>query len=158
MPNEQKIRSIVQDEIRRSSGGSRFGVQNVQYHTHNGIDSKPVFSPTITYVGKIPQVPIASFLQYFLPIGWSVELFGATGEYRITHNLNTTNYAVTLTPYTSSASSQDVMGWVSIDSPNYFSVYWYDSLSNDGRVDFFFQLTQFDNRTTSLSKYQLIET
>lgn len=37
--DEQKIRAIVQDEIRRNSGASRFGVQNIPFHNHNGVNS-----------------------------------------------------------------------------------------------------------------------
>lgn len=42
MPDEQKIRQIVQDEIRRSNNASRFGLSSLPYHTHNGTDSQKI--------------------------------------------------------------------------------------------------------------------
>lgn len=37
--NETDIRRIVQEELRRSNAGSRFGVANIPNHRHNGVDS-----------------------------------------------------------------------------------------------------------------------
>lgn len=44
MPNidENKIRQIVRDEIARNKGASRFDVQNIPFHDHNGINSPKV--------------------------------------------------------------------------------------------------------------------
>jgi hypothetical protein len=158
MPNEQRMRDITREEIRRASGADQYGLNQTTFHTHNNLDSPPIFLPTLTYVGKIPAVPVASGENYFLPQGWSVELFGASGEYRITHNLNTRDYAVVVQSFTSAAITQDTMPWVSIDSVNYFSVYWYDPTSADGRVPFFFQLTRFDNPAGSIPTYIRIQT
>jgi len=37
--DDQKIRKIVQDELRRSQGASRFNINTIPNHTHNGVDS-----------------------------------------------------------------------------------------------------------------------
>lgn len=40
--DEQRIRRIVQDEIRKNSGKSRFGLQTIPYHVHDGVDSQQI--------------------------------------------------------------------------------------------------------------------
>lgn len=40
--DEQVIRRIVREEIAKTSSSKRFDVQNIPYHTHNGIDSPRV--------------------------------------------------------------------------------------------------------------------
>ena len=37
--DENRIRQIVQEEIRRSDSAGRFGFKNIPHHTHNGVDS-----------------------------------------------------------------------------------------------------------------------
>lgn len=39
--NEQQIRKIVQDEIKRNQGRGRFGLQQTQLHAHTGTDGTP---------------------------------------------------------------------------------------------------------------------
>lgn len=67
------------------------GIQQVPFHTHNGIDS-PVISSTPTASYNIGYVTAAGAAGGFFPSGWTVSLI-AGGHYQITHNLGTTNYA-----------------------------------------------------------------
>lgn len=40
--NDQQIRKIVREEIQRANNSSRFRVQSIPEHTHNGIDSPKI--------------------------------------------------------------------------------------------------------------------
>lgn len=51
--DDKQVRKIVQEEIKRSSNASRFGVQNTTFHTHDGIDSKRIREIDLE---KIPAV------------------------------------------------------------------------------------------------------
>lgn len=45
--DENDVRRIVQDEMRRQSKSSRFGYQNTPLHTHNGKDAPQIPDPNI---------------------------------------------------------------------------------------------------------------
>ena len=45
--DENRIRQIVQDEMRRGDSGGRFGLKNIPNHTHNGVDSLPIKASSI---------------------------------------------------------------------------------------------------------------
>jgi hypothetical protein len=51
--NENQIRQIVQEELRRNESGSRFGVKSIPYHTHNGKDSVQIIENSIIPSGSI---------------------------------------------------------------------------------------------------------
>lgn len=40
--DEQKIRQIVQDELRRGTNGGRFGLNTIPFHTHDGVNSQKI--------------------------------------------------------------------------------------------------------------------
>lgn len=58
MPNEQKIRQIVQEELRKSNGASRFGINSIPNHTHNGVDSLQIKQENI-----IPSVSVSGSIE-----------------------------------------------------------------------------------------------
>lgn len=147
---------MIREEMKRESGLSQFGFNSVAFHTHNGVDSPPIVLPTLTFVGKIPAVPLASFQEYFLPAGWSVSFVNSDDGYHITHNLGSTSLGVVVTPYTS--ASVGYSPFVLIDSPNQFTVYFYDLTPSSTNSPFFFMVTQFDNPLGSFSPYSLIKT
>lgn len=55
--DDQKIRQIVQEELRRSSNGGRFGLNTIPFHTHNGTDSQKIKAeniiPSCSIVGSV---------------------------------------------------------------------------------------------------------
>ena len=63
--DDQKIRKIVQDEIRRSHGGSRFGINEIPFHTHDGVDSQRIKSenimPSVSVSGRITFARITDY-------------------------------------------------------------------------------------------------
>lgn len=52
--DENRIRQIIQEELRRSTGPSRFGFQNVPYHIHNKVDSPNLPPPSIVGFNALP--------------------------------------------------------------------------------------------------------
>lgn len=58
--DEQTIRRIVQDEVRRSQSGGRFGLQMPQNHAHTGIDG----SPQIKQESVIPSSSITGNITF----------------------------------------------------------------------------------------------
>lgn len=53
MTDEQKIRQIVRDEIRRSDSSSRFALKSIPNHTHNGTDSLAISEDNIILTKKL---------------------------------------------------------------------------------------------------------
>jgi hypothetical protein len=54
---EAKIRQIVQQELQRSNNAARFGVNNIPFHTHDGVNSPQVKAeniiPSVSVVGAV---------------------------------------------------------------------------------------------------------
>lgn len=51
--DESRIRQIVQDEMRRNESAGRFGVKNIPYHTHNGVDSQNIKADSVIPAASI---------------------------------------------------------------------------------------------------------
>ncbi len=55
--NEGTIRRIVQEEMKRSNGAGRFGINQVPFHTHDGVNSQKIKAeniiPSISVVGAV---------------------------------------------------------------------------------------------------------
>lgn len=152
--DDQKIRQIVRDELTRNNNGARFGVNNIPFHTHNGIDSPSIFSPTITYTGYIPSDGLVNQTPFvFLPTGWTVELQfpGTTDIYKVTHNLGTSFYSVVVNQVGPGGST--VVNQV-VAYDNYFEVAWFNG-GTFYQKDFFFTLTQVNNKRNALPTYTL---
>lgn len=141
--DENKIRQIIQEEIRRNSNQIRFGISavpQVRQSTTN-ISANP--SSVVTYVASLGAVAA------IIPTGWSYEVIG-TGDYLITHNLGTNLYSAVVSPLTS--------GSLPIASvtpgPNSISVTW-SRADGGGTVDTAYQLivSQINNRKLSYPKY-----
>lgn len=149
--DEQKIRKIVQDEIRRSQGASRFGINQIPYHTHDGIDSNPVFLPTITYTGYVPSDGLVTNSPFvFLPSGWTVEL-QVGNIYKITHNLNTDFY--TVMACMTGPEANDAFTPLTVCQSNFFEIAWSFNSTLTLTTDFQFTLVQVNNRRSSLTTY-----
>lgn len=114
------------DRYNKTAKLSQFGITPVPYHTHNGIDSPKLniissFSGTTTYAGSLN----ADASVVFLPSGWTatVGTGGGLGSYTITHNLGTTNYAVS---YTITVDLTITIGNISSVSANSFVIRFYN--------------------------------
>ena len=81
MPNEQKLRQIVQEEMRKSNSASRSGVNSISNHTHNGVDSLQIKQENI-----IPASSIVGTVS-----------FEVVGTYRINLNAFFTPKQITAT-------------------------------------------------------------
>lgn len=56
---ESTVRRIIQEELRRSQGGSRFGLNNIPNHIHNGIDA-----PKINQENIIPSIRASGSITF----------------------------------------------------------------------------------------------
>lgn len=80
--NEEKIRQMIQDELKRQS---TYGDPTILPHDHDGNNSPSILAPTFTYIGFVPYT-IDATLERALPKGWTITYFGS-GTYQINHNL-----------------------------------------------------------------------
>lgn len=157
MPNESQIRSIVQQELAKSNSKGQFGVNTMPKHTHNGVDSVSIFSPTITYTGFVPSTGDAFDPNYtiILPSGWSLEKV-STGIYNILHNLDTNLYTVTVCNASGEPLSFNEVIPIVIVAQNLFRVHWWDVNSLVfADANFYFQLVQPNNKRNALPTYTL---
>lgn len=67
--DNDKIKKMVQDEVRRQMSSSRFGMQNVPFHTHNGIDS-----PNIKADNVIPSVSVSGRITFAQATDYTLNL------------------------------------------------------------------------------------
>lgn len=56
---EAQIRKIVQEELRRSQGGSRFGLNTIPFHTHDGVNSQRIRAENV-----VPSVNTAGAITF----------------------------------------------------------------------------------------------
>ncbi len=63
--DEQKIRQIVQQELQRSNNASRFAVNSIPQHTHDGINSPKIKAkniiPSVSVSGRVTFAQIAEY-------------------------------------------------------------------------------------------------
>jgi hypothetical protein len=141
---DKSIKNLLK-MVQRGAAASRFNVQSIPYHVHNGVDAPQVFSPTLTYVGRVPYDLTEPGLEYILPVGWTIINHGGN-YYEVVHNLDTFSYVVVVTPYQSLNNySVGVVG----QFKNSFGVQWNSSTSWN------FHLTQIDNKRTSSPLYDV---
>jgi len=57
--DEQKIRKIVQDELKRSNGAGRFGINQIPFHTHDGTNSQQIKAENI-----VPSVSVSGNISF----------------------------------------------------------------------------------------------
>lgn len=57
--DEQRIRQIVQDELRRGNNGGRFGLNTIPFHTHDGVNSQKIKAENI-----IPSTSISGSITF----------------------------------------------------------------------------------------------
>ena len=143
----------IQAGIQKASAANRFQLTSSQRHTHNDIDSPYVFQPILTYIGLILingtiAAPAAGAYPGTLPTGWTVNHAG-TGDYILTHNLNTTFYACVASPLgTTTAVSLAV-------STTQVEFAWFDTATQAlTDTPFMFILTTINNKKTKLPTYQ----
>jgi hypothetical protein len=86
--DENKIRRIVQQEIARSNSGSRFKINSIPNHSHNGVDSLQIKEENV-----IPSTSITGFVSFAQATTYTINLNAsftpkqlqvngiATGEY-----------------------------------------------------------------------------
>lgn len=130
----------------------QFGFQDIAFHTHNGVDSPSIFSPTITYTGFVPSTgDVYTEPDFvFLPSGWKVEVDG-NAIYTITHNLGTSFYSVMATQ-TGPDTLTRIPSTVCFD--NSFTIAWINGATISYQ-DFHFTLTQVNNKRNALPTYTL---
>lgn len=133
--------------MRVDQGRNTYAVNNVPFHTHNGVDSPAAFSPYNVYVGLIQE----DSFPLILPVGWTVDHI-STGVYNINHNLGTELYVMTVAPILSIT-----LPVASVNpTVNFTQVSWFnaDSLS-PGFVDTTFQfiLAQVNNGVQNIPIY-----
>lgn len=68
--NEQQIRQIIQDEMRKQNGRTRFGLQQTQFHAHTGNDGTPQLReeniiPSLSASGSITMASEAIYTLQF---------------------------------------------------------------------------------------------
>ena len=145
--DEQKIRSIVQQELQANRSGARFGLTPIQRHIHNNTDSPFAFQPILTYTGVI----IYDGTVGSLPKGWTC-VRNAVGAYSITHNLGSDSNYVVMTQELQSLNT--VLTSVVSPFALQFDVTWWDiSTAAAGDTSFMFTVTVANNRSTQIPVY-----
>lgn len=145
MPNEQQIRQIIREEIQAQDIRSRFGLQSIPYHTHDGTDAPFAWAPYQSYIGFVPSDgDINSILGSFLPQGWNLSTSG-TGVYTIVHNLGTNLYAFVADA--SQSTNEKVAPVVAPDAVgNQLTISWFRCTDGTGQnTSFTFILTSIGN-------------
>lgn len=69
MPNDQRIRQIVREELQRSNNSSRFQLNTIPNHIHNGKDS-----PQIKAENIIPSTSITGFVSFAQVTTYTINL------------------------------------------------------------------------------------
>lgn len=70
--DENRIRAIVQEEIRRSDSAGRFGLKSIPHHTHNGVDSLPIQANDVVPSASVTgSVTLSSVRQYTVQLNAS---------------------------------------------------------------------------------------
>jgi hypothetical protein len=126
------LKKTIQKSIDLSQQQAGYGFSLIPYHTHDGVNSPKLPTPpaaaTTTYGGYIKTSSV-------LPTGWSVTN-PSTGNYTVTHSLNSTSYAVSCTPF-----GLGRLRLVSIDA-NSFQINYRDAAMADANIDWSFVLTK----------------
>lgn len=147
---KQDIEKMIRAEIRRNENRSQFSLQNSVLHTHNGLDSKPIFSPTIPYAGHVAyEDTFTGSGQFFLPVGWTATQ-QSTGSYLITHNLGTLLYS-----FVASATQSTNEKVFPVVNPfdDAVEVNWFDINGAFTDTSFNFVLVQVNNKKSPLIQY-----
>lgn len=116
-----QVQQMIQQAIQAYAQQQQYGVAQVPFHDHNGINSPTVKSPITSYMG---QISIGGGPGPIFPKGWTCKET-AFGQYTITHNLGYQD-----NNYTIFASSVDTVANYIITnatSPNYeneFIIQW----------------------------------
>ena len=108
----QQIESLIDQKIAASQVRGQFGVSATSQHTHNNIDSLNIARQPFAVTGQ----GLNGLVMYAgacdsggnkltpFPVGWSV-VKNSTGDFTITHNLNTKSYVVFFNAIASSTGS-----------------------------------------------------
>ncbi len=155
MPNDQKIRQIVQEEIRKNNNSSRFNVNPISQIKLNNLNVSASPASVITYIGFIPyDGGTDPTLKYLLPNGWTVT-HPSDGNYLITHNLGTQLYSIVITP--AQSTNQPVFPFVdpfsnSVDI-SFIETFGVSPSFQD--TSFNFVLVQINNKVAAFPKYDI---
>lgn len=146
--DDQKIKNIVQQELRQWDSANRFRINSMNRHIHNNVDSPFVFLPYSIYTGCVPYlyditpgVNEANGLRIILPQDWSVyqayesvqftatPLTGATSGTltKVWDNVRATGYSLFIT---FSISGNQFTTPVTVTNGS-ASVTWTDALPGD---------------------------
>ncbi len=99
------IEQIAKETFNSMLHDTQYKVGPVPYHTHNGVDSFLITtSSTPAYSIAYPGIVGSGGTSVLLPTGWT-SAKQATGDYLITHNLGTTDYAVSSIIWNSSQAT-----------------------------------------------------
>ena len=147
-----KIQQLVERVVRHQDSKLQFGLNPIQRHIHNGIDSLPAFEPTRIYSGFVPSDAdmtgsTSGGFQY-LPAGWTVELNG--GGYLITHNLGSDKYAVMISMLGISALFYFP---ATLCRENNLSVVFFNTAGSIQPMDFNFELVHINNKNLDFPLY-----
>lgn len=147
----EDLNKQIKKGISQSRSQSGFGVSLVPNHTHNGVDSPVLYSPTTTYIGFVPSDgDIGGTLEVILPVGWSIEYSG-TGEYIVHHNLGSGLYSCVAT---ATQSTDVVVECVISPFANEVDFFWFNGgAATPQDTSFSFILVQINNKRQAFPKY-----
>lgn len=131
--DEQDIQGTVRQEMANGANSSRFGMSSTGFHTHDGTNSPSIFLQTINFVGRLE----ANGAIDFAPRDWKVTKVG-TGDYKITHNLNTKLSIAIGTTHNQLVSQVTAL-------PNSFEIVWRTTGGAATDTQFNFMLTAVVN-------------
>lgn len=96
------MKNDIKNEIQRSATQAQYGVVPIPFHKHTGNDSPKISYNSLTDLPTSSQTSYGGYIEangtvgggFPLPTGWT-SVKNSTGDYTITHNLNTGDYVVT---------------------------------------------------------------
>lgn len=151
MPDEQRIRQIVQDEIRAQGNRDTFSGFQTTRHIHNGVDAPYVYDSNALFAGVI----ITSEFPALLPKGWTITKV-ATGTCDVTHNLGEVNQIVWVASAIG-AGGATLPVPIIVGDKNRIEFAWFDANAAAAPIDttFFFIGLQVNNKDYTPNQYSV---
>lgn len=147
--NPEQIRALVRQEIQANSSASRFSLNTIPRHIHNGVDSPFTFQPILTYAGSL----LRDGGPFILPKGWSCSKIGS-GSYTVTHNFGSdVIYAVSAIPGLDAQTIQYYRPPTTPGTINFYTLAIGGGGASAVDSSFDFLITVVNNRSQSIPTY-----
>ncbi len=140
MQDEQKIRRIVQEELRKGNNGGRFGLNTIPFHTHDGVNSQQIKAENV-----IPATSVTGTIE--------LATEGAVYSLKLNSNFTPQNiiaHGVVTGTYSSSAMRAITWGTAQLTPSFYFQPVEGQLAVSTGNIQYPFPTTMPDGSTPSI--------